>query len=68
MPTLKPELLAYNSECGNQNTKGIKLQHRTKKHRAIFPHFGHFQFAEQCKVKTIIWYAPSNAISWLPSD
>ena len=35
---------------------GIKIQkaqHRTKKHRAIFPHFGHFQFAEQYKVNTI---------------
>ena len=27
--------------------KGTKLEYRTKKHRAIFPHFGHFQFAEQ---------------------
>jgi hypothetical protein len=37
----------------------------TKKERATFPHFGHFKFAEQYKVKTIIWYAPPNSISWL---
>jgi hypothetical protein len=29
--------------------KSTKLQHRTKEHMAIFPHFWHFQFAEQYK-------------------
>ena len=37
------------------------LNTRTKKHRAVFPHFGHFQFAEGHKVETIIWYTPSNS-------
>ena len=46
-----------------RNTKGTKLHHR-----AILPHFGHFQFAERYKVKTIIWCTPSNSISCLPSD
>jgi len=59
---------AFNFKCGNLNTKGTKLQHRTKKHSAIFLHFGNFQFSEWYKVKTIIWYTPSHSISWLPSD
>ena len=66
--TVRIWILAFKFVCGNKNTKGIKLQHRTKKPRAIFPHFGHFQFAEQYKVKTIICYTPSNFNSWLPSD
>ena len=51
------------SNVGIKDTKGTKLQHR-----AIFPHVGHIQFAKRYKVKTIIWYTPSNSISWLPSD
>jgi len=49
---------------------GIMIQNCSKGLKnpgLFFPHFGHFQFAEWYKVKTVIWYT-SNSISWLPSD
>jgi uncharacterized protein (DUF2126 family) len=60
--------LLLTANVGIKHTKATKLQHRTKKHWAIFPHFGHFQFKKWYKVIKIIWYTPSNSISWLFSD